>query len=62
MTNDNEFHILGPVAEKDDVRVCVFLQKSEFLYSVLDDLNGLSWHLDGNISWRYTGASLFLHL
>ena len=41
MSNGNEFHILGPAVEKDGLRVCVFLQKSEFRYSVLDDLNGL---------------------
>ena len=42
MFNGNEFYILGPAAEKDDLNICVFLQKSEFIYSVLDDLNGLS--------------------
>ena len=26
MSNGNEFHILVPAAEKDDLRVCVFLQ------------------------------------
>ena len=40
--NGTEFHILGPAADKDDLSVCVFLQKSEFRYSVVDDLNGLS--------------------
>ena len=42
MSNGNEFHTLGPAAEKDDLRICVFLQKSQFIYSVLDELNGLS--------------------
>ena len=42
MSNGNEFLILGPAAEKDDLMVCVFLQKSEFIYSALDDLNGFS--------------------
>ena len=42
VSSGSEFHILGPAAEKDDLKVCVFLQKSEFRYSVLDDLNGLS--------------------
>ena len=42
VSNGNEFHILGPAAEKDDLSVCVFLQKSEFRHSVMDDLNGLS--------------------
>ena len=42
VSNGNEFHILGPAAEKDDLNVCVFLQKSEFRYSVMNDLNGLS--------------------
>ena len=50
MSNGNDLHILGPETEKDDLRVCVFLQKSEFRYSVLDDLNGLSCCLDGSSS------------
>ena len=40
MSNGNEFHILGPAAEKDDLRVYVFIQKSEFRYSVQDEFNG----------------------
>ena len=42
VSSGNEFHILGPAAEKDDLWVCAFLQKSEFRYLVMDDLNGLS--------------------
>ena len=42
VSSGSEFHILGPAAEKDDLRVCVFLQKSQFKYSDMDDLNGLS--------------------
>ena len=41
MSNGNEFNIIGPAAEKDDFKVHVFLQKAEFRYSVLDDLNGI---------------------
>ena len=61
VSNGSEFQILGPAAEKDDLRVCVFLQKSEFMFSDLGGLSGLSWCLVGNSSWRYTGALLFLH-
>ena len=31
VSNDSEFQILRPAAEKDDLRVCVYLQKSEFI-------------------------------
>ena len=27
VSSGNEFHILGPAAEKDDLRVCVFYRK-----------------------------------
>ena len=42
VSNGTQFQILRPVAEKDDLRICVFLQKSQFMYSVLDDLSDLS--------------------
>ena len=42
ISNGSEFQILGPAAEKDDLWAIVFLQKSVFVYSVLDDLSDLS--------------------
>ena len=29
VSSGSDFHILGPAAEKDDLRICVFLQKSD---------------------------------